>query len=100
MSMNGSTGIVVLDPTVKPLPTDGVIAERPTTLDGVNIGLLANGKLNSEEMLTALHDALADIYEFGGVVERNKMNASRPCPDDIIEDIVEKCDVVITSSGD
>ena len=48
----------------------------------------------------ALHEVLADRYEFGGVVERNKMNASRPCPEDIIDEIVDKCDVVITSSGD
>ena len=98
--MNGSTSIAVLDPTVAPLPADGVVADRPTTLDGVTIGLLANGKMNSVEMLTALHDVLADRYEFGGVVERNKMNASRPCPEDIIDEMVAKCDVVITSSGD
>ncbi len=98
--MNGSAGISVLDPTVAPLPAEGVIADRPRTLDGVTLGLLANGKLNSEEMLMALHEVLADRYEFGGVVERNKMNASRPCPEDIIDEIVAQCDVVITSSGD
>ena len=98
--MNGSTGIAVLDPTVAPLPADGVVADRPATLDGVTIGLLANGKMNSVEMLIALHDVLADRYEFGGVIERNKMNASRPCPEDIIDELVDKCDVVITSSGD
>ncbi len=98
--MNSSQGISVLDPTVAPLPADGVIADRPRTLDGVTIGLLANGKLNSEEMLMALHEVLADRYEFAGVIERNKMNASRPCPEDIIEDVVDQCDVVITSSGD
>ena len=98
--MNGSTGIAVLDPTVAPLPADGVVADRPRTLDGARIGLLANGKMNSVEMLIALHDVLADRYEFGGVIERNKMNASRPCPEDIIDELVDKCDVVITSSGD
>ena len=98
--MNGSTGIAVLDPTVAPLPADGVVADRPKTLDGARIGLLANGKMNSVEMLIALHDVLADRYEFGGVIEHNKMNASRPCPEDIIDEMVAKCDVVITSSGD
>ncbi len=92
--------MTVLDPTVAPLPADGVIAERPPTLDGARLGLLANGKLNSEEMLTALHDVLADRYDFAGVVERNKMNASRPCPSEIIDELAELCDVVITSSGD
>lgn len=92
--------ITTLDPTVAPLSADGVVADRPTSLDGLTVGLLANGKLNSEEMLTALHDALADRFEFSGVVERNKLNASRPCPSEIIDEIVDLCDVVITSSGD
>ena len=92
--------LTVLDPTVAPLPADGVIAERPPTLDGARLGLLANGKMNSEEMLTALHDVLADRFAFSSVVERNKMNASRPCPEEIISEMVELCDVVITSSGD
>ncbi len=91
---------IVLDPTVAPLPADGVIADRPASLDGATVGLLANGKLNSEEMLTALHDVLADRFEFGEVVERNKLNASRPCPEEIIDELVDLCDVVITSSGD
>ena len=92
--------LTVLDPTVAPLPADGVIADRPPTLNGARLGLLANGKLNSEEMLTALHDVLADRFDFAGVVERNKMNASRPCPEEIIDELAELCDVVITSSGD
>ena len=98
--MTSSTGLVVLDPTVEPLPADGVVADRPTSLDGLTIGLLANGKLNSVEMLIAIHDVLADRFEFGAVVERNKHNASRPCPDDIIDELVDRCDVVVTSSGD
>ena len=98
--MTTATRLVVLDPTVDPLPAEGVVADRPTSLDGLTVGLLANGKLNSEEMLTAIHDVLADRFEFGNVVERNKHNASRPCPEDIIDELVGECDVVITSSGD
>lgn len=90
----------VLDPTVQPIPAEGVVADRPETLDGKVIGLLANGKLNSEEILALTQEVLADRYEFKGVVARNKRNASRPCPDEIIDELVEQCDVVITSSGD
>ena len=90
----------VLDPTVQPIPTEGVVAARPETLDGKVIGLLANGKLNSEEILALTQEVLADRYEFKGVVARNKRNASRPCPEEIIDELVEQCDVVITSSGD
>lgn len=90
----------VLDPTVQPIPAEGVVADRPETLDGKVIGLLANGKLNSEEILALTQEVLADRYEFKDVIARNKRNASRPCPEEIIDELVEQCDVVITSSGD
>ena len=94
------TRLEVLDPTVQPIPEHAVIAARPDTLDGASIGLLANGKPNSEELLEMVREVLADRYEFGEVIARNKGNASRPCPGDILDDLVERCDVVITASGD
>jgi hypothetical protein len=94
------TKLQVLDPTAAPIPEHAVAAKRPDTLDGLVVGLLANGKLNSEEMLEMVQEILADRYEFKRVIARNKGNASRPCPDDIMSELVEKCDVVITASGD
>lgn len=94
------TKLEVLDPTVEPIPAEAVIAARPETLDGMVLGLLANGKPNSEEMLELVHEVLADRYDFKDVVSRNKGTASRPCPVEIIDELIEQCDVVITSSGD
>ena len=62
----------VLDPTVQAIPEDAVVARRPNTLDGKVIGLLANGKINSEEVLALTQEVLADRYEFKAVVARNK----------------------------
>ena len=98
--MTTATRLAVLDPTVEPIPAHAIIAQRPTTLSGKTVGLLANGKRNSEEILEAIYEVLADSYEFSGTVVRNKGNASRPCPAPIIEEMVEQCDVVITASGD
>ena len=95
-----ATRLQVLDPTVEPIPQDAVIAPRPETLDGAVVGLLANGKHNSPEILEMVQEILADRYDFEGVVFRNKGNASRPCPSDIMGDMAEQCDVVITASGD
>ena len=98
--MATADAIQVLDPTVDPIPADAVVAPRPDTLDGAVLGLLSNNKVNADELLVMVHDVLADRYEFSGVVSRNKGNASRPCPDEIIEELSEQCDVVITASGD
>ncbi len=98
--MATATKLAVLDPTVQPIPAHAVVAERPTTLDGLVVGLLANGKPNSVELLDAVSDVLADSYQFRKVVVRNKGNASRPCPAPIIEEMAQECDVIITASGD
>ena len=98
MSANGP--VEVLDPTVGPIPASAVVATRPETLDGTVLGLLANGKRNADVLLGLVHEVLADRYEFGEVVARDKSNASRPCPQALMEEMAERCDVVITSSGD
>lgn len=98
--MTTATRLAVLDPTVEPIPAHAVVAQRPDTLDGKIIGLLANGKRNSVELLEAISDVLADRYEFKAIVAENKGNASRPCPTPLAEKMAEECDVIITSSGD
>jgi len=98
--MSTGTKLQVLDPTVEPIPVDAVIASRPETLDGKVVGLLANGKHNAPELLEMVQEVLADRFEFGAVISRNKGNASRPCPADILDEMAEQCDVVITASGD
>ena len=98
--MNTSSMLEVLDPRVQPIPEQAIIAPRPTSLAGASIGLLANGKQNAEELLEMVYKVLADQYEFSTVITKNKGNASRPCPEDLLEELVERCDVVITSTGD
>jgi len=95
-----ATKLQVLDPTVDHIPADAVVAPRPETLNGTVVGLLSNNKLNADELLVMVQDVLADRYEFKGVISRNKGNASRPCPEKILNELSEQCDVVITASGD
>ena len=78
--MTTATRLAVLDPTVEPIPADAMVAQRPTALSGKTVGLLANGKRNSEELLEAVYEVLSDSFEFAGAIIRNKGNASRPCP--------------------
>ena len=98
--MTTMTKLEVLDPTQEPIPQDAVLAPRPDTLDGKVLGLLSNSKRNADAMLQMVHDVLADRYEFSRVVSVDKGNASTPCPRDIMEELSDQCDVVITASGD
>ena len=98
--MTTMTRLEVLDPTQEAIPQHAVLAPRPDTLDGKVLGLLSNSKRNATEMLQMVHDVLADRYEFARVVAMDKGNASKPCPKDIMQELADQCDVVITASGD
>jgi len=92
--------IIVLDPTVGPLPVQASMAPRPSTLNGLTVGLLANGKRNADRLLDHVAGLLAERYQLNELVTWDKGNSSRPCPDELMREIVERCDVVLTATGD
>ena len=95
-----SETIEVLDPTVLPQKESTLLADRPETLNGSIVGLLANGKRNSEELLEHVYEILNEEHNLGVMIADNKGNASRPCPPELLQDMADKCDIVITDSGD
>lgn len=90
----------VLDPTAEAVIVPGHMAPRLSSLETQRVGLLANGKANSEELLQAVLGHLAKDYEVSALVARNKGNASRPAPPEIVDELRRGCDLVITANGD
>jgi hypothetical protein len=73
---------------------------RLTSLDGATVGLLGNTKLNADAILAAIGDLLGERYGLETVVARMKPSFSHPAPTAIVDELVEKCDVVIAGVGD
>lgn len=92
--------LTVLDPTAETARMEATPALRPSTLQDKRLGLLANGKGNSEELLEAVLGELNERYQFSAVLRRNKGNASRPAPKAIVEEMAQECDIVVTATGD
>lgn len=92
--------ITVLDPTGAVTPREVLLAQRPRTLEGKAVGLLANGKRNADELLEMVSELLQERYRFREVIARNKGNAGRPAPKELLDELAQKCDVVITATGD
>ena len=90
----------VLDPTSTPSFATSGMAERPDTLSGKRIGLLANDKLNSEQLLDAIYDVLADRFDVVISHRVNKGNASRPAEPELLDAFSEKVDVALLANGD
>jgi|TARA_B110000263_G_scaffold141651_1_gene122934 hypothetical protein len=90
----------VLDPTApQSIATDGM-AERPESLQGLRVGLLRNDKLNSEPLLDAIYDVLAERFDVATAYKINKGDASRPAEPDLLGDFSNEVDVALLANGD
>lgn len=73
---------------------------RFDSLDGVRLGLLGNSKLNADAVLLALGDLLQERYALKSVFVRSKPSFGKPAPDNIVQEMVDNSDVIITGVGD
>ena len=93
-------GTVILEPAAR-----GGIAAREAwrpldTLEGKVVGFIDNSKPNFHLLADDLADLLVARHRVKAVVRHRKLAASIPAPEAALADIEEKCDLVITGSGD
>ena len=94
----------IIDPTLG-VATDSpagptALAERPRTLSGLRLGLLANIKRNAEEFLDEVGRLLAEQQGVAAVVARKKPDITSTAPEPILDDLRRGCDVVVVGVGD
>ena len=75
-------------------------APRLDTLHDKVGGLLGNRKANAELLLQNLGERLAKDLELGDIVAVDKYVYSRPATDEIISELSERCDFVVTAIAD
>jgi len=92
--------LTLLDPRLDARPRAATAAPRPLDLRDKRIGLLANGKPNSEELLSALGALLRERYGVRETIVARKPNASRVAPEEIVGRLASECDAVVTATGD
>ncbi len=73
---------------------------RPSDLTGKRLGLLENSKDNSDKLLRELGEILSQKYEFSEIKHYSKHSASLPTKPEVIQDILNEVDVLITGVGD
>ena len=74
--------------------------DRPNSLEGKTLGLLENSKANSDKVLNELGRILQEKYGLKEVRMFNKHSASLPTKSEVIEDMLNGVDVLITGVGD
>ena len=76
------------------------MAPRLESLEGISLGLLSNGKTNAGKLLRMIAEELGNASPLKGVVDKAKGSAGNNCPPDLLEDLLEQSDAVITGLGD
>ncbi len=90
----------VLDPTNGPVRTTFKPAPRPESLKGLTLGLIDNGKKNSDYLVKKIGARLRELYGLGGEILVRKPSPSHAIPQDIAEDLAGKVDLVVAGIGD
>jgi hypothetical protein len=96
-----------LDPTYEPFTraaghADRLMASPPRSLEGIRLGLLANGKGNSEEVLEAVYRELRRTagIEIVAAIRAKKGDVTTPPRAEVFERLVRESDIVLTAIGD
>ncbi len=86
------------DPTAETAPAARAPVTPPASLEGLTIGLLSIGKERSVEFLDAVEARFA--AEGLQVLRFAKPTHTKPAPQGVIQEIVERCDIVVEGLAD
>ena len=92
--------ITVLDPTSAPVKTAFSMAPRPKTLEGLTLGLIDNGKRNSDYMLKEIGRRLKDLHGFKDEIHLKKLSPSHAVSGDAARELAGKVQLVLAGIGD
>ncbi len=90
----------MLDPTGESSPVQRERLTPPADLRGATVGLLSISEERSEEFLDTVEQQL-NARDLGIKVLRfAKPTHTKPAPEQVIADIIERCDVVVEGLAD
>ena len=90
----------LFDPTAAPVGRDLAIAPRPTSLDGLRIGLVENTKFNSDKILLRLAERLGRRHGMTVAGMKRKRSPSHEVDEAAIEALRKQSDFVVSGIGD
>ena len=99
MTTQGSP-IVTLDPRDDSPAAPSRLAQRPATLDGKVIGLFANNKPHSEDLLRRIAAIIGERYDIAGTVEHNKGGWQWPARIEDLQRTAKSIDVAIHATAE
>jgi hypothetical protein len=91
---------VVYNPTSGPAAAQTAMAPRLKSLQNGALGVIDNGKTNSDTVLNQIVGSLKARYSLKDVVPIRKSSASHALKSDEAEMLAQTCDLVLVGVGD
>jgi hypothetical protein len=91
--------IKFLDPRMTINPKDRPLVPGLDTLEGKVIGIIDNGQANSTTMFQELAQLMQENFHTKEVLFKTKPTHMQGAPKPIMEEILNRCDAVITGLG-
>ena len=91
--------IKFLDPRVTVNPKDRPLVSGLDSLEGKIVGIIDNGQANSTAMFQELAQLMREKFHIKEVLFRTKPTHMQGAPKPIMEEILKRCDAVITGLG-
>jgi hypothetical protein len=88
-----------LDPRATANPRDRAVVPGLESLAGKVVGIIDNGQANSTDMFKELASLLRARFQTGEIVFRTKPTHMQGAPKTIMDEVVSRCDAVITGLG-
>ena len=88
------------DPTAAPKQATATLAARLPDLQGKTVGLLDISKSKGNFFLDRMEEMLNEQFQPREVVRRMKPTFARPAPEDIRQELAQKCDFLIEALAD
>ena len=89
----------MLDPRASANPGERPVVPGLATLEGKVIGIIDNGQSNSTAMFKELVQLLQKTFRPGEVIFKTKPTHMQGAPKGMMEEMVSRCDAVITGLG-
>ena len=93
------TTLKFLDPRAAVNLKERPLASGLDTLEGKVIGIIDNGQANSTTMFQELAKLIQEKFNTKEVIFRTKPTHMQGAPNPIMEEILNRCDAVITGLG-
>jgi hypothetical protein len=94
--------MIVLSPEGKAQTSTAKVAGLPQfgDLRGKVVGLLDNSKPNADKLAERLAELLKEKYGVASVISRRKLTAQQGAPNQYLDELAARADIVLSGLGD